>query len=1574
MKNSKFFKFSILGLLPISMSVGVVLTRIENPTKVDAYTAYTEASLPTTINLNDASDTKIRNYYSELNGKGLNGTNLLKALKPILSNGQKYFSYDSTSTKNAIWKAYEIVDRDWVLSPASEISGYNSSTNEITGYEYRASDEFADSKNPYLHALYVDRTMDNPIKAWGNHNQTTGGINQEHIWPKSHGFDAENKGGARGDLMHLWAADGYTNKVHSNYSYGNVDKTQPYDTMVDTVYYSTGNYLGISKRLGSGTVFEPQDCDKGDIARALFYMAARYNNYAGASNGIDSNEPNLVLRDVTSPAMQKGSTSDPFNPGEYGILSDLLEWNRLDPVDDFEIHRNNILFNSFTKNRNPFIDFPQWAEVIWGNNKTGSANPAEDTINGGEQEETEESGSFVKATSIAIGDKVAIASEAGGVELNNISTTSTTYGVGTNYTNTIKGNFVLDVAAGLETSTFALKNGSKYLCWNSGNSLGLSETLNKNSSWKISFDNNGNVRIVPCAGETRILIWNGTASGQRFACYIEANTNSSYKPLQLYKKDMTIAVTGVTLDATEVTIEAGKVIQLTPAITPLKASNKDVVWSSTDNAVATVDNGKITGVKFGTSTITVRTVDGNFTASCVVNVINAPTVESLSITGDFKIAYEVGEEFSQDGMVVMATLSNNDKIDVSNKAEIGTIDTSTSGIKKLYVTYGGKTDCVDISVYSSIFKLDSSLNVENGTAIETPLISNGVTLTLSKGTGSSKPAYYEKGDAVRFYSNNTFTLKSNDRIVSIVLSFASGDGANEISYNSGASGSYSDSFWYGDSHEVTGKIEEKTSNNRRINCIYVTTEPNRHIDYITSTGLVKSTYEVGEELDTTGLEITLHYTDGVTEVLNYLFRVLDFDSTTPGNKNLTLSYTDTYGTTKTTTVPYKISAATLESISLSGNYKREFYYMDELDLSGLVVVASYSNGSSENVSNLVKFTGYNRFKLGEQKVTVSYTEGELTKSDFIMVNVVDHLVSLSIEGNYKNSYKYGEPFSTENMRIIAKYISNKTKEVLSSTVFAGFDSETIGKQVITATYTEDDFTATVNFDITVYDYLLGISLSGSPKTNYEWNEDFSSEGLIVTAQMASGVETANNPFFSGFDSTKSGDQTVVVSYTFDGVTKEASYNVHVAEPKLTRIEVDPNGQTIFDYDQEFAHDDVEVVAYYEDGSSKSINATFTGYVKNQKGDQTITVSYTENGITKTDSYVVSVNPAKLMDISVATNGQTSFKYNEAFDHDQVEVTAHYEDGSHKLVDATFTGYNPSIKGRQTITVSYTDNGVTKTAAYDVVVAEPLLTSIEAESVKTEFDYGETFSFGDGSIKAHYEDGSVYFVNGSVSGYDPFKLGKQTVTISYTENGITKTTTYNVNINNIPVGIAVSGDYKTEFNYGNQYSNTNLKVNYVMADGSTQSIVKKDVLFTGYNPELVGEQVITVSYDGFTTTYNVTVVDVLKSIEINGIYQTEYFIDEELDTTGMIIKAKYASGAIETINTDDVTFSVSGGWEVGTKNVLVAYGNKTASYKITISESPLTELGCFGSLTGTLGLISLVSTLGAGLLLLKKKED
>lgn len=399
---------SFLLLIPLTLVGTSVVTALHGQSMLPTFAAsdYKSATLPKTIDLNPVSESDIRAYYASL-GSGLSGNDLLKALKPILKEGQAYHSYD-TSSNNPIWRMYEITDRDWTLSPASAIANgvYDPSTNIITNYTYGSNSSKGD--NPYLHLLYRNRGVEaGYIHAWDTHGGNDG-IDREHVWPKSRGFGKDDTGeeqkvaGARGDIHHLMAGDSYVNSsTHSNNSYGFVDPTKITDNAgekykIGGVTVVAGNYRGTSATygtsLGNNEVFEPQDCDKGDIARACFYMVARYNNLAGDDTNIDAGNPNLFLEDTVDTTT---IYSTPDRPVSLGILQDLLAWHKMDPVDDYEIHRNDLIYRNYAKNRNPFIDFPNWVDYIWGtadydavNHKsinrvstpTGSANPSTDPV------------------------------------------------------------------------------------------------------------------------------------------------------------------------------------------------------------------------------------------------------------------------------------------------------------------------------------------------------------------------------------------------------------------------------------------------------------------------------------------------------------------------------------------------------------------------------------------------------------------------------------------------------------------------------------------------------------------------------------------------------------------------------------------------------------------------------------------------------------------------------------------------------------------------------------------------------------------------------------------------------------------------------------------------------------------------------------------------------------------------------------------------------------------------------------------------------------------------------------------
>lgn len=119
-------------------------------------------------------------------------------------------------------------------------------------------------------------------------------------------------------------------------------------------------------------------------------------------------------------------------------------------------------------------------------------------------------------------------------------------------------------------------------------------------------------------GESAIYIQNGTSTGENVQLRITA---ISITYIQTATSE--VNVTEVTLDKTEETVEAGKTVTLTPTVSPINATNKNVTWSTSNAEVATVEDGVVTGVAEGSAIITVTTEDGNFTATCAITVTPA---------------------------------------------------------------------------------------------------------------------------------------------------------------------------------------------------------------------------------------------------------------------------------------------------------------------------------------------------------------------------------------------------------------------------------------------------------------------------------------------------------------------------------------------------------------------------------------------------------------------------------------------------------------------------------------------------------------------------------------------------------------------------------------------------------------------------------------------------------------------------------------------------------------------------------------------------------------------------------------
>lgn len=232
---------------------------------------------------------------------GLTGSTLLAAIHTHVTRGSTVIPYTSSSRVDT-WDALAHLDAD-PLVPGSIIDIYS-------GRSLLATDH------------------------------STTGWNREHVFPKSLGVGYT--GADTSDVHSLRACDWNINSARGNKPYGECSKaTEPSCT-------SPAHVEAAADTSASSTMFKPPAQYRGDLARSLFFMAARYD-------GSEQDTFNLQLSDCPS-------------AGSYamGYLSTLRRWHSEDPPDAREQWRTGEVCSLYQNNRNPFVDHPELVERVWG--------------------------------------------------------------------------------------------------------------------------------------------------------------------------------------------------------------------------------------------------------------------------------------------------------------------------------------------------------------------------------------------------------------------------------------------------------------------------------------------------------------------------------------------------------------------------------------------------------------------------------------------------------------------------------------------------------------------------------------------------------------------------------------------------------------------------------------------------------------------------------------------------------------------------------------------------------------------------------------------------------------------------------------------------------------------------------------------------------------------------------------------------------------------------------------------------------------------------------------------------------
>ena len=382
------------------------------------------------------------------------------------------------------------------------------------------------------------------------------------------------------------------------------------------------------------------------------------------------------------------------------------------------------------------------------------------------------------------------------------------------------------------------------------------------------------------------------------------------------------------------------------------------------------------------------------------------------------------------------------------------------------------------------------------------------------------------------------------------------------------------------------------------------------------------------------------------------------------------------------------------------------------------------------------------------------------------------------------------------------------------------------------------------FDITVEDiFLTSIEVSPANINVYVGNSntitsvtahydngdsiDLSLADCDYTSSDTNIATVNNNGLITG---VSAGTAVITVTYTEGGITKTDTVSVTIEDISLASIEVSPTSINIYVGNSSTIN---SITAFYNDGSNASIALSWATYQSSNTniaivnnsglitgvstGTAIITISYTEGGITKADMIGVTVSeiPKVLTSITVLPSTMSMYVGNS---ENITSVTAHYNDGSNDSITlslATYQSSNTTIAtvnnnglitgvstGTAVITVSYTEGGITKADMIGVTVSETpkVLISIIVLPSSMTLEIGESKQIT--SVTAYYDNGTNTNIalnactyesnksnatvssNGVITGVSSCSASTPvTITVSYTEDSITKTDTISVVVTN-----------------------------------------------------------------------------------------------------------------------------------------------------------------------------------------------
>ena len=760
----------------------------------------------------------------------------------------------------------------------------------------------------------------------------------------------------------------------------------------------------------------------------------------------------------------------------------------------------------------------------------------------------------------------------------------------------------------------------------------------------------------------------------------------------------------------------------------------------------------------------------------------------------------------------------------------------------------------------------------------------------------------------------------------------------------------------------------------------------------------KTIYKYGDAIDLTGGSYNVKYgNDTIGSASNLTLSDLsNYSMNTIGTQNVIVSYTDndtnsyTYLDTFTQSFTIQVNDY-ISKMEITNPTDVSFYYGDTFTFDGGSIKAYYASNPTKAIVIPMTETMIRQvdgsavemkpdgslFDLSTQKykenLEISVTRGGITKTSNYSIDIINTLKSIQIQGTPKTEYNINEPIQTGLSILVTRQTGEIEAIDVENDMISGFNTTTEGEKEVTITYTENGVTKQTSYSITVKDAVTGIGIKTNPnKTQYKYGEELDLTGATISAVKGSGtVEIpVTEDMVSGYDKEKLGEQTIKVTYGGE----ETTFKVNVKD-YVTKIEVVPadvTGKYNDELSQIISANDIKyVVTYAKEGAKTPETLTEsmikTTYNKGTINKQSLKVEYEDedvNSATKGEKFEATLN-VTLSDvvskITITKPTKTNYNHGEELDltggkievitasglskEVPIEGSMITENGTTVNMSPSKDDYGENTTVTKILTITYEEGGKKETAGYPIIIVNDVKSITMHQTPKTSYNVNDLLDVTDGEIlvtRAVGEPEAKEITKDMVTGFDSTKENtKLTLTVSYIENGITKTTTYDVSVKDSVESISIKANPdKTEYNYGEDLDLTGATISVVKGSGTIEIPVTEDMV-SGYDKEKLGEQTIKVTYGGEEATFKVTVKDYVKDIILVNPDKTEYQYGESLDLTGGSVQKVMASGAAVAavpLTDDSVTLSTFNPNQSGIQTIKVTYEGKTKTFDVNVKDT------------------------------------